>query len=49
MEENLDKMYYEVALIINEELYKENTITSVQYKQTEENLIKELNNGSSKY
>ena len=41
--ENLDKMYYEVAIIINEELYKENAITPSQYKQTEESLIEELN------
>ena len=43
MYENLEKMYYEVALIINEELYKENAISPVEYKQTEENLEKELN------
>lgn len=37
------KLYYEIALLINEELYKENSITLLQYKQTEENLMKELN------
>ncbi len=43
MYENLEKMYYEVAIILNEELYKENTITLSQYKQAEEKLTEELN------
>ena len=43
MYENMEKIYYEIALIINEELYKESKISSIEYKKAEEKIRNEIN------
>ena len=35
---SLEKLYYEVALIINDELYEENKITTSKHHKTEKEL-----------
>lgn len=40
---SIEKLYYEVALIINEELYNENKITTSKHHKTEKELLKEKN------
>lgn len=37
-----DKLYYEIALIINEELYEENKISPILHRQTEKEILKKL-------
>lgn len=38
----MDKIYYELALLINKELYDANIIPPSLYKITEQNIFKEL-------
>lgn len=38
---NIEKLYYELAVLINQELYEENAISPNLYKQAETDLLKE--------
>lgn len=39
-------LYYELALLINQELYNEEKITQNLYNKIQKNIIKRQNNGS---
>lgn len=41
---SIEELYYELALLINKELYEENYISPSLYKNTEKELLKESSN-----